>query len=76
MSIVPMMSAARMVTILLKAGFKIARQKGSHVRLEHPITKKATTVAMHAGDLSRDMVSKILKQAGLSVKVLLRLLGK
>ena len=76
MSIIPVFTARQMVSLLLKAGFKILRQKGSHIRLQHPITKRATTVAMHVRTLSQDLAAEILKQAGISVSELLRLLGK
>lgn len=62
--------------ILLTAGFKIVRHKGSHMRLEHPITGRGTTIAMHAKDLSRRMVRKILGQAGISIREFLRLLRR
>ena len=76
MSIIPILTPARMLAILLKAGFKVIRQKGSHIRLAHPITGGATTIAMHTKDLSRNLILKILKQAGVSVKDFLVLLKK
>lgn len=76
MSIIPIITAKQILLLLLKAGFKIIGQKGSHIRLEHPITGKQTTVAMHAKDLSRGLITKILKQAEISVQEFLRLLGK
>lgn len=36
MSIVPIIKGAHLVAALLKMGFKIIRQKGSHVQLAHP----------------------------------------
>ena len=73
MSIIPILTARQILLLLLKAGFKIIGQKGSHIRLEHPITGKQTTVAMHARDLSRSLITRILKQAGISVQEFLRL---
>ena len=66
MSRVPVVSAERLLTILLRAGFFMVRQKGSHIRLEHPATRKATTIPLHASDLTRKLQMKILKQAGIS----------
>ena len=74
MSIIPVLTPARMLAVLLKAGFKVLRQKGSHIRLAHPITGRATTIAMHAKDISRDLTAKILRQAGISVKEFIKLL--
>lgn len=76
MSIIPILTPTRILAILLRAGFKVIRQKGSHIRLMHSVTGRATTIAMHAKDLSRDLITKILKQAGMSVKDLLALLRK
>ena len=76
MSIVPVVSIARMVAVLLAAGFKVLRQKGSHRFFQHPITKRVTMVAMHPGDLNRTAIKTILKQAGISLGEFLRLLGK
>lgn len=74
MSIIPILTPKQMLAILLKAGFKILGQKGSHIRLEHPITKRNTTIALHTKDFSRKMISKILKQSGLKVNDFLRIL--
>lgn len=74
MSIIPILKPKQMLAILLKAGFKIVGQKGSHIRLKHPFTNKATTVALHNTDFSRKMISQILKQAGLTISEFLKLL--
>jgi predicted RNA binding protein YcfA (HicA-like mRNA interferase family) len=76
MSIIPIVNARKLLLILLRAGFRIIRQKGSHIRLTHPITKRSTTIPMHVGDLSRGLLMEIIKQAGLPLRVFLRLLGK
>ncbi|MEK7564900.1 MAG: type II toxin-antitoxin system HicA family toxin [Patescibacteria group bacterium] len=76
MSIISIVSAREMVTVLLKAGFKIIRQKGSHIRLHHPLTNKNTTVAMHAGDLTKKMIKQILFQSGIPNKSFVELLKK
>ncbi len=76
MSIVPIVSIARMVAVLLAAGFKVLRQKGSHRFFQHPITKKVTMVAIHPGDLNRTAIKTILKQAGISVDEFLRFIRK
>ncbi|MDO8474244.1 MAG: type II toxin-antitoxin system HicA family toxin [bacterium] len=76
MSIIPIITPRQILLLLLKAGLKIIGQKGSHIRLKHPVTGKQTTVAMHAKDLSRSLITTILKQAGISIQEFLRLLGK
>lgn len=76
MSTLPIIKPKELITILLKAGFIILRQKGSHVRLMHLYTHTYTTVSLHKKDLSKSMLLKILKQAQLSTDDFLRLLGK
>lgn len=72
MSIVPILTPKKLLMILLKAGFHIVRQKGSHVWLTNPITQKSTTIAIHTRDFSRKMIATILKQAGISIQEFLR----
>lgn len=76
MSIIPILAARVMLQVLLRAGFVVVRQVGSHLRLYHPVTQRSLTLAMHAGDLSRKMLTTILKQAGISIEQFLKLLGK
>ncbi len=76
MSIIPILSSRQLLSALLKAGLKIIRQNGSHIRLYNPVTKRKTTLSMHAGDLSRKMITGIIKQIGLSIKEFLDILGK
>jgi len=77
MSFLPVIRATKLIPILLRVGFRIIRQKGSHVSLEHILDKtKKVTVPMHNKDLAKKTLLSILKQAGISVEDLLRLLGK
>lgn len=77
MSIVPILRAQELIKALLKAGFKIIRQTGSHVRLSHPVdVSRETSIPQHPGTLPRWLLSAILKQARISVQELRRLLGK
>ncbi|KKU67968.1 MAG: hypothetical protein UX89_C0009G0002 [Parcubacteria group bacterium GW2011_GWA2_47_16] len=77
MSIVPILKSRELIKVLLKAGFQIIRQTGSHVRLEHSTDpQRQTSVPQHGGFLPRWLLSAILKQAGISVSESRRLLGK
>lgn len=50
-----------LISILLKQGFIIIRQKGSHVRLEHPDGRK-TSVPIHSGEsVHIGLLRKILR---------------
>lgn len=77
MSIVPILRSAQLIKALLRAGFRITRQSGSHVRLVHISNPmRQTTVPVHNSTLPRWLLGAILKQARLSLKELLKLLGK
>jgi predicted RNA binding protein YcfA (HicA-like mRNA interferase family) len=77
MSIIPMLRAAVIIRALLRAGFYIKRQKGSHVYLEHRKNpSRYATVAQHAKDISRKNLASILRQAQLPVQEFLKLIAK
>ena len=77
MSIMPVLKSKDLLKILLKAGFKVIRQSGSHVRLIFPRdSTRQTTVPIHNADIPRSLLSSILKQAKISVRDLLKLLNK
>jgi predicted RNA binding protein YcfA (HicA-like mRNA interferase family) len=56
---------ARVVRALRRLGFRVERQKGSHLQLIRG--DRLVTVPMHAGDLNRSVLASILRQAGISV---------
>jgi predicted RNA binding protein YcfA (HicA-like mRNA interferase family) len=57
--------AREVLAKLLRAGFVIKRQSGSHVVLRHDDGRQ-TYVAMHTGDIPPGTFRAILKQAELS----------
>jgi predicted RNA binding protein YcfA (HicA-like mRNA interferase family) len=71
----PVVSGEDVIKTLYKAGFRVVRQKGSHVRMEKE-TDKGTikvTVPLHPS-LKKGTLKIILKQAGLTVEEFLKLL--
>jgi len=68
MSILPMMTARLVIRKLMRAGFRYLYTKGSHYYFRHPISGRITSVPFHARDIGRGLLSKIIKQAGLTVK--------
>lgn len=75
MSIVPIIKGARLLAVLLKAGFKIVRHKGSHAQLMHLAQPgRVITVPVSSKNLRKGTLLAILKQAGLSLKEFLDLL--
>jgi len=62
MSKLPQISANELIKILEKIGFKVTRQKGSHVFLRHE-DGRTTVVPNHPGEkLDRGLLNKILKK--------------
>lgn len=60
-------TAREVMSRLLKAGFVLKRQSGSHAILRHPDGRQ-TYVAIHPGDIPTGTFHKILKQANLTEK--------
>jgi predicted RNA binding protein YcfA (HicA-like mRNA interferase family) len=71
----PQVTPRRMIAALQRAGFEVARIKGSHHFLVHKDDSgRWTTVTMHSGDLRKDSVRDILKQTKISRDEFLKLL--
>lgn len=77
MGMIPIIRPQKLLSVILKIGFKIIRQKGSHITLEHILYKaRKVTVPMHNKDLPIKTLLSILKQAKISLKEFLELLKK
>ncbi|MBI2087054.1 MAG: type II toxin-antitoxin system HicA family toxin [Candidatus Zambryskibacteria bacterium] len=75
MSFLPIFRSRELVKVLIKAGFRIVRQVGSHVRLQHVAdSTRQTSVPIHPGTLPKWLIRQILNQAKISAKELQRLL--
>ncbi|MEK7207950.1 MAG: type II toxin-antitoxin system HicA family toxin [Patescibacteria group bacterium] len=74
MAILPLLSARVIVRALLRAGYFVARQRGSHIRLTHPM-RPPVSVPNHP-TIGRGLLRKILRDARLGEVDFLRLLGK
>jgi predicted RNA binding protein YcfA (HicA-like mRNA interferase family) len=60
------MKAKEIIRIIEQDGWRLVRQKGSHMQFEHPVKPGITTVPYHGSkDLAKFNVASILKQAGL-----------
>ncbi|MFZ3132253.1 MAG: type II toxin-antitoxin system HicA family toxin [Desulfosporosinus sp.] len=74
MSRLPRTTGKALVAALQSAGFKVIRVTGSHHHL-HKIGSNLVTVPVHAGEiLSPIIIKSVLKQAGLDVDDLIKLL--
>lgn len=68
----PVMKPKEVVAILLRLGFAMVRQKGSHQQFRHP-DGRATTVPVHASrDLSPLLLRQICKDISITTDELLR----
>lgn len=74
MSIVPILSAKEVMRKLQRGGFEFVQAKGSHHFFHNSETNRTTSVPLHGGkDIGRNLLSKIIKQAGFSVEEFLEL---
>jgi predicted RNA binding protein YcfA (HicA-like mRNA interferase family) len=75
MTIVPSLSYLVIISALERAGWRVDRQKGSHIRLSRLSEGKIRklTVPAHR-PIKRSTLAKIIKQAGLTVEEFLRLI--
>lgn len=62
MSRLPLISAKEMIGILMKIGFEMKRQKGSHKFFKHPDCR-TTVIPDHGSEMiDRGLLNKIIKQ--------------
>lgn len=61
----PVVSGAKLIDVLQKLGWEVARQRGSHVRLKHQDRAVSLVVPLHR-ELKRGTLNGILRDAGLS----------
>ena len=63
----PSCTAVEVARALENGGFVFVHQKGSHRYFADPVSGAIlTTVPMHAGDISRPLLKKIIKDVGLT----------
>jgi predicted RNA binding protein YcfA (HicA-like mRNA interferase family) len=70
----PVLSGQRLIKALEAEGWKVARQRGSHVRLKKTGHRVALVVPLHK-ELRKGTLAGILRDADLSGDDLRRLLG-
>ena len=59
------MYVRELLKILKDDGWYEANQRGSHIQLKHPIKKGKVTLPNHNGDIPKNTLKSIYKQAGL-----------
>lgn len=64
----PRRSSAELVRLLHDAGFVDVRQKGSHLILFHPETRRSVTVPVGKKDLPIGTAKAIIRSAGIEAQ--------
>ena len=64
MTELPLLSGEKIVRALSRAGYSVARQRGSHIRLTHPSREPVTVPAYK--QIDRSLLRKILRDDDLS----------
>lgn len=59
------MRAIELEKILLKDGWFVVKQVGSHRHYKHPSKLGKVTIPFHRGDVDKGTANSILRQAGL-----------
>ena len=63
----PVVNAKQLTAALVKAGFEIRRQTGSHVIMYKSGIPHPVSVPQHSGDLPKGTTRAIIRQSGLTV---------
>jgi len=67
MSSLPALKPKELLSILQKLGWKVSRQKGSHIQLKNEAKSGfRVTIPYHNYDLAPGTIDSILKQAGIT----------
>ena len=62
----PSTKPRKLIKIFEKQGYVIDRQKGSHVILLHPTSRRRLTIPLHTRDIPNGTFLAIIKDAGLT----------
>jgi len=74
MTKLPLLSARKLIRALIRLGFSIDHQKGSHIVLKDDSAKTKTIVVPNHDEIDRSTLRAIMKQAGIDVDTLLEAL--
>ncbi len=70
----PSVKPRELIKSFEKLGYIIDRQKGSHVILYQPLTKRRLTIPLHTKDVPNGTLLAIIKQAGLTKEEFLKVI--
>jgi predicted RNA binding protein YcfA (HicA-like mRNA interferase family) len=75
MDSLPIIKPRQVINALLRGGFYLHHQTGSHARLVHKtMSNLKATVPVHSKDIPKGTLRRIIKQANLTVEEFLQLL--
>jgi len=75
MDSLPVVKSRQVISALLKGGFYLHHQTGSHARFIHETRSDLkVTVPVHSKDIPKGTLRRIIKQADLTVEEFLQLL--
>jgi predicted RNA binding protein YcfA (HicA-like mRNA interferase family) len=70
----PSLKPRELLAALVKAGFQVKRQTGSHIILYKEGFPRPISIPMHTGDLPKGTVRAIIRQSNLTIDAFLKLL--
>ncbi len=70
----PILSSRQVIKALERFGYVVVRQRGSHVRMAHPVRKQWLVTVPNYKAIDRSLLRLIIQEANLSVKEFLSLL--
>lgn len=73
MSRIPALTSRQLLEALQRGGYEQARQSGSHLTMKHP-DRSMVIVPLHARDVNRATMMRIIRQAGYTEDEFLALL--
>jgi len=75
MDALPVIKPREVIKALLRGGFYVHHQTGSHARLMHSTKAELrVTVPIHSKDIPKGTLRRIIRQAGLTIEEFLNLL--
>jgi predicted RNA binding protein YcfA (HicA-like mRNA interferase family) len=74
MAKLPTLTGEELLTVLMKIGFKVVRQKSSHVRLKHEDNRVVSEPVHAQKAIGKGLLLKILRDADLTKDELIDLL--
>jgi predicted RNA binding protein YcfA (HicA-like mRNA interferase family) len=73
----PRITSRKLLQVLVRDGFYIHHQTGSHANLRHPVkTHLRVVIPRHSGDLAPKTLKSILGQIEMTLEEFLALLGR